>query len=112
MTEFEKFAHVLALTESHDSPYIWGDEGLAVGRWQIHPAWYHDWRVDPPAVDASWNTVFHAALEKFWHHYAAMGTTPIKMAMIFHLGHYDAHSGKWDETYAVRFVNFWAQVSG
>ncbi len=66
MTGFERFAAALALTESDDDQKAWGDQGLAIGRWQMHPAFVAEWWPDDIAVGWSWDRLFHAALLKFY----------------------------------------------
>jgi hypothetical protein len=104
MEAIEQFKLALAMTESTNNPFAWGDQGLAVGRWQIHPAWFHDWRVDPPAVRDSWDDVFDAALERFWRATVGKGMAPVSAAMEFHLGAAAVAHGKWDADYADRFI--------
>src|SRR5712671_728579 len=107
MTEFERFAAALAKTESNDFELTWGDakepDGtsqlhwgglghsakganfMAMGRWQMHPAWYHDWHEEDTAVDASWDEEFRRALERFWHNHLGGERSIVHMAMVFHL---------------------------
>ena len=103
MTEFERFAQALALTESNDDPKAWGDSGLACGRWQMHPAFYHDWMPSMVAVRESWDAVFRGALKRFWQHHFQGPTDRTRLAMIFHLGQHAVDSGEWDGPYAEKF---------
>lgn len=129
MTDFERFAEALAITESDDSELAWGDpkepKGLsfvtvgthqsrisgagwmAMGRWQIHPAWYHDWVPLKVPVEASWDEMFREALENFWNNGVGVGDDPLTIAMKFHLGVSAVRGRKWDENYAKRFAGFY-----
>ena len=132
MTEFERFAAALAKTESDDWEVAVGDakskEGsfivgcngfsrtgrgsnfMAMGRWQMHPAWYHDWMTEMVRVDASWDEVFRRALQVFWDGEQQAGRPAYKSAMIFHLGRHAVDEGKWDAAYATRFQRFWVEL--
>lgn len=134
MTEFERFAEALAKTESEDSELAYGDpkqhEGLswvytkggkahvagsnfmAMGRWQMHPAWYAEWADPAMQVGWSWDEAFRAALRKFWDAEERKGTQPLGRAMIFHLGASAIVRGDWDRDYGDRFHQFWVQLSG
>ena len=129
MTGFERFAEALAKTESSDSETAWGDpkemksepgpagsqivhktiglQFMAAGRWQMHPAWYHDWADLKVPADASWDEVFRRALQVFWDGEWQAGRSAVQSAMIFHLGHHAFLEGKWDQAYADRFKGFW-----
>jgi hypothetical protein len=104
MDDFERFAKALALTESNDNPRAWGDEGLACGRWQIHPAWFHDWYDGKVMVDDSWDTVFRRCLVSFWKHHSTLGRAVLDVAMRFHLGEAAVNRGAWDVDYGDRFA--------
>jgi len=100
--DFERWAKILAKVESHDNPHAWGDEGLAVGRWQMHPAFYHDFASLDIPVDASWDTAFRACLRNFFSLHSA--DEPLHAAMMFHLGvHAVLYERKWDDAYALRW---------
>jgi hypothetical protein len=132
MTDFERFSKALALTETHDLETAWGDAKserainvaariggvaqavkcnfMAAGRWQIHPAWYHDFMPVKVPVDASWDEVFRLALENFHRVKTMFGDSPEIMAMEFHKGHRVTGGPDWDEKYAVRFADYYAQL--
>lgn len=110
MTEFERFAQALAMTESLDHPEVWGDAGLACGRWQMHPAWVDEWWPDDIGVDWSWDHLFHMALVRFYQTKDAENMPPDKMAMQFHLGEAAAKRGDWDVKYGLRFAGFYIQL--
>ena len=129
MTEFERFAEALAKTESGDLELAWGDPKehkgtspivtgghgsfalgrnfMAMGRWQCHAAWYHDWLDPDLPVGASWDEAFRRALERFWNYFKALGDQVIKIAMSFHLGVEAVKEGRWDADYGQRFQGFY-----
>lgn len=110
MTDFERFAHALALTESHDNPQAFGDDGLAYGRWQMHPAFVDDWWPDDIGVDWSWDHLFRAALLRFYSTRSAAGVPLQKVVMEFHLGVHAVAAGEWDTKYGLRFADFYDGV--
>lgn len=129
MSEFERFALALALTESADRECAWGDpkapQGIsetwlsgnlaqvkgarfmALGRWQMHPAWYAEWADAGVEVDWSWDQAFRAALLRFWDKMVKGGWPALSIALIFHLGMNAFARGERDHVYASRFVKFW-----
>jgi len=129
MTQFERFATALAKTESGDRELAWGDPKehdaysvvtidtevahvrganfMAMGRWQMHPAWYHDWASVKVPVDASWDEVFRRALQVFWDGEQQAGRLAVQSAMIFHLGRHAVSEGRWDKAYGDRFLGYW-----
>ena len=134
MTEFERFAEALAKTESGDLELAWGDpknahqesivyrngsgwlvsgrDFLAMGRWQMHPAWYAEWADPAMQVGWSWDEAFRAALHKFWDAYDRQSVPIANRMMIFHLGASAFARGQWDQDYADRFHRFWGQLGG
>jgi hypothetical protein len=110
MINFERFAKALALTESNDDALAWGDEGLACGRWQMHPAWVADWWPRAIQVNWSWDRVFREALILFYFAAAHRLSSPIEIAMEFHLGRAAFERGDHDEKYAERFANWYAKL--
>ncbi len=99
----DQFIHAIALVESGDKEFAWGDAGLAAGRWQIHPAFYHDWCEPICPVDASWDTRFKGAVRRFYDHYQPL-YIPLKIAMCLHLGvHAVLVERKWDPSYESKF---------
>lgn len=129
MTEFERFAAALAKTESDDSEVAWGDpkepDGstkldwlwgghtmlganfMAMGRWQIHPAWYAEWADPAMQVGWSWDDAFRAALKRFYDKESRNVTTEVDKAMIFHVGAAAWARGEWDKYYETRFKRFY-----
>src|ERR1700732_382897 len=103
MTDFERFAAALALTESDNDQKAWGDQGLALGRWQMHPAFVDEWWPDDIGVDWSWDHLFHAALLRFYSKKFVAGVTLSTVVMEFHLGVQAVKDGRWDATYWLRF---------
>lgn len=107
MNEFERFALALAWTESSNQETVWGDHGLAAGRWQIHPAWYAEWADPAIQVGWSWDQAFRAALRRFWNEYERQKKPVTERAQIFHLGASAFARGEWDAVYGARFEEFW-----
>lgn len=107
MNEFERFALALAWTESNNNREAWGDEGLACGRWCMHPAWYAEWADPAIRVGWSWDQAFRAALRRFWDEYERQGFTVAQKVQVFHLGRSAYELGERDTPYAVRFGKFW-----
>ena len=134
MNDFERFAEALAKTESSDCELTWGDpkhpdapsysevsgtrialrgrDFLAMGRWQMHPAWYAEWADPAMQVGWSWDEAFRAALKRFWDEYERAKAPIAHRMMIFHLGASAFFRGEWDQDYADRFDRFWGQLSG
>ena len=134
MTEFERFAEALAKTESDDRELAWGDpkehtapstvdffghrlaipgrDFMAMGRWQMHPAWYAEWADPAMQVGWSWDEAFRAALRKFWDAYDTQSVPIGHRVMIFHLGASAFARGQWDQDYFDRFHRFWWQLGG
>jgi hypothetical protein len=111
MTDFDKFAQALALTESNDNPQAFGDDGLAYGRWQMHPAFVDEWWPAELEVLWSWDHLFRAALLRFYSARFQPGRTLEQVVMEFHLGVHAVAEGKWDQAYQKRFQDFYNQVS-
>lgn len=112
MTDFERFAHALAMTESHDKPEAIGDDGLAFGRWQMHPAWLDEWWPDGLGVDWSWDRLFREGLKRFYDSRMLPGVSLIDVVMMFHLGEHAVKEGKWDRPYQDRFTGFYEAIGG
>lgn len=110
MTDFDKFAHALALTESDDNEHVWGDNGVAVGRWQMHPAFVAEWTPLHLEVAESWDGLFRDTLKHFYEVRTAKGVTGTKLAMEFHLGVRAVAIGRWDTPYQLRFEEFYNMV--
>lgn len=106
--EFNKWKAALAMTESTNNDRAWGDEGLAVGRWQMHPAFVWDFGPDDVAVRESWDALFADTLLNFYATRAPHVPDPVKLAMEFHLGLHAVAEGQWDQVYADRFQGFYA----
>lgn len=107
MTDFERFAAALALTESDNDQKAWGDQGLAMGRWQMHPAFIDEWWPDGIGVDWSWDHLFHAALLRFYTTKYVQGVTLSRVVMEFHLGVQAVEEGRWDKPYWNRFSKYY-----
>jgi hypothetical protein len=103
----QQFRDALAIVESNNDPHAWGDSGLAMGRWQVHPAWVYGYlRITgvQPGVRESWDGFVGRIVEAFFES-RPTSCTPIQSAMWFHLGHRtDESQGDWDIDYAGRFL--------
>lgn len=103
------FSTALGLTESNGNKQAWGDQGLASGRFQVHPAWMWTWSTKyhmVPFVDESWDRFTERVVEAFFSDHAHT-LTPVEIAMYFHIGHIVVGaSPQWDSAYANRFVGF------
>lgn len=110
-----QFAQILAVTESSNNPQAWGDSGLAMGAWQVHPAWVYDRmhsRNIVPAVRESWTSWVQRMVEDFYEQ-RAQHDGPAIIAMTFHIGHRcDPGSDDWDYDYAKRFAQATGRVLG
>lgn len=103
----DEFARKLWITESAGRLYDWGDDGLAMGAYQQHPAWMFDWAKHlglTPTVLESWNHFEGRLVRAFFTLHSQMGTPPTEIAMKFHLGHAcKPDAPEWDKQYAARF---------
>ncbi len=101
----DEFAHAIAIVETGDKEFVWGDSGLAMGRYQCHPAWYQDWAEPNCPVDASWDARFRAAVMRFYNHYQPT-YIPLKIAVMYNQGvHAVTIDGKWNAEYASKFCH-------
>src|SRR5260370_36671493 len=107
MAGFDRCAAALALTESDDDQKAWGDQGLAIGRWQMHPAFVAEWWPDDIAVGWSWDRLFHAALLKFYDARYVAGVTLSQVVMEFHLGVQAVKDGRSDAHYLAQVEEFY-----
>ena len=109
MIDFDKFLNALAMTESNDDTKAWGDEGLAVGRFQMHPAFVWDYGPDTVGVVWSWDHVFRETLRNFLAEREPIHNgDAVHIVMEFHLGVSAVSKGQWDKAYAERFARFYA----
>ena len=114
MIDYALFKQALAMTESEDNPHAYGDEGLALGRWQEHPAFTLEWLANGKVavgVDWSWDRVFAAALFAFFNHEGPLSMNAVQLAMKFHLGVAAVANKQWDTNYATRFNRFYSRVT-
>lgn len=107
MTDFEKFAHALALTETLNNPQAFGDDGRAYGRWQMHPAFVAEWAPTERDVNETWDGLFRDTLENFYLKRTRAGVPLHILVMEFHLGVHAVASGEWDSKYGLRFAEFY-----
>ena len=105
MTDPEKFARAIALTESNADPHAYGDNGQALTSFQCHPAWVWQWATKlsiSPRVSQTWESWIGDVVIAFYQHCAGLKLTPVEAAMYYHLG----HVGK-DDSYGNRFLTHW-----
>lgn len=115
MITFDQFTHALALVESQDVPNAIGDNGRALGPYQMHPDFCDTYYPDTVQIGWTWRDFYHACLLVFWNtEFGGLQLNDldaaVNLAMKFHLGVGAVSQGKWDATYAERFRNFLAQV--
>jgi hypothetical protein len=105
-----QFLAVLAHTESKSNPNApLGDDGRALGRWQVHPDWV--WSTArrfslQPLLNESWDRFVERLVTAFYKEHSQY-LSDIEVAMFFHLGHLESpdQSG-WDKGYAERFEEY------
>ena len=103
----QQFATILGLVESDGNIAAWGDAAhgayLAVGRFQVHPAWLFD-HILKPAVSETWDSWVERMVEAFYTPRAYL--PPVEVAMWFHIGHrVQPDENDWDAPYAKRFAD-------
>lgn len=103
MMGFQRWAMVLAYVESENKWTATGDNGLAFGRWQMHPAFFSDYYPGRPGVDESWDSWFLKALSSFYTRRMKVHGDERKAMMEFHLGVFAVSQGQWDAHYAARW---------
>ena len=106
MTPFE-FAHRIAVVESNNNPNApLGDDGRALGRFQVHPDWLFDWSTNyhiTPHLMETWDSFVIRVVEAFYQSHTTM--MDVEIAMYFHLGHpCKSTDSDWDKDYAERFT--------
>jgi hypothetical protein len=110
----EQFLACLAETETNDNPRAWGDNGRAIGRFQVHPDWVHTQEVRfglQPVLNETWDSFITRLVTKFFElHIGTMDEQEV--AMYFHLGHRTLPTdADWDTHYAERFQGFAADYA-
>lgn len=86
-----EFAHVIALVESSDrsNPPL-GDDGRAVGRYQMHPDWVWQWagtlRI-VPMLNETWDAFFTRLVQGYFAKRTEQGLTAVQAAVSYHRGH-------------------------
>lgn len=106
MATVEQFLKALAVVESSDDPEAWGDQGRAMGRWQVHPdrLWseMHAQSIKP-AIGETWDQLVGRVLRAMFGKFESSRTLP-EIAMYWHVGHMlFAGRDDWDPKYAARF---------
>lgn len=117
MTDEEKFACALSMTESRGEPRALGDynstgEPRAVTSFQVWPVWLFDWARKlqlTPTLTESWEAFAHRVIVAFASFHK--GWNPTVLAMLFHKGHLcDPSADDWDTLYADRFAHFYGDM--
>jgi hypothetical protein len=111
----EQFIAALAGTESSNDPNApLGDDGRALGRFQVHPDWVCTYALlfsRRPLLNETWDAWITALVRLFFQRYSPKNTA-VQVAMWFHLGHFATEeSSDWDAPYAERFNQWAAKVS-
>lgn len=110
-----QFALALRMTESDDDPRAFGDAGLAITSYQVHPCWLWDQikRFElRPGLSESWDEWIQVYVLAFYAAAAGDGA-PVNEAMHFHLGHpAKVTDPDWDIEYSARFLLSSASVTG
>ena len=90
MTTVDQFLEALGAVESSNNPQAWGDDGRAMGRWQVHPdrVWSESrlCRV-APVLGESWNGWIGRILAVIFKGLYPV-ESPVAIAMYWHLGHF------------------------
>ena len=111
MTEFERWAKALAITETQDKPEKFGDAGRACGRWQQHPEFFDEYYPGPALSGETWDAWFRRALTAFWLSKRSKYQEPQTLASIFHLGFKAWQRGDTDGKYDNDFARAWAALA-
>ncbi len=102
-----EFAAAIGEIESGDNPDSWGDQGRAMGRYQLHPDWLWEWASrlgTAPHLNERWDDWATRIVEAFFVRWTAV-MLPVEVAMFFHEGHViKAGAAGWDSKYADRFT--------
>ena len=106
MTTVEQFLQALASVESSNNPQAWGDDGRAMGRWQVHPdrVWSESrLRRVAPNLGETWDSWIGRILTVIFNALYPV-ELPVSIAMYWHLGHFsDPGKPDWDSPYNVKF---------
>ena len=103
------FATAIAIVESgnRSNPPM-GDDGRAIGRYQMHPDWVMEWAVRLklfPLLGETWDSFFTRLIQGYYTYHIGQGLTALEAAVSFHVGHI-CHEGDdtWDAQYAKDFA--------
>lgn len=112
----EQFKLVLRQTESDNNPRAYGDGGLALTSYQVHPAWVWDQLakygpVAMPKIGDSWEQWIGLLVALFFARALGETSSEVEIAMWFHRGHHiGPRDERWDRKYADRFSMFASQL--
>lgn len=113
----DQFATAIGIVESNgDSDVPLGDDGRALGRWQIHPDEMWTWAKRltlAPQVNETWDSFVGRLIKGFYSFHTVQTLTDVQIAMTWHLGHISREdSPDWDLAYADKFRNAARTVQG
>ena len=107
MTTVKQFLAALAVVESSNDSEAWGDDGRAMGRWQVHPdrVWSESrLRRVAPNLGETWDSWIGRILTVIFKGLYPV-ESPVAIAMYWHLGHFSKPDATdWDEDYAAKFT--------
>lgn len=105
------FAKAVALVESDDrSNPPMGDDGRALGRYQMHPDFVAEWAVKlkvTPTLGETWDSYFGRLIQQYFSFRTGQGLTAVQAAVSYHRGHIcKENDADWlDDDYAARFAD-------
>lgn len=115
MTTVDQFLDALAQVESSNNPAAWGDNGKAMGRWQVHPdrLWSEAGRWhQAPRLDETWDSFVRRVLTAMYDG-MVKSLGPVSVAMYWHKGHTtDPSKDDWDLPYATKMSDAMARALG
>lgn len=82
--DWPRLSWALGQTESSNNPEAWGDHGIAMGRWQMHPAFFDRWK-PPAALLETWDAWAQRTLRRWFAHAIADASTIEEAIAGFHL---------------------------
>jgi hypothetical protein len=105
----QEFAHAIAIVESGDrSNPPMGDDGRARGRYQMHPDFYEEWKLNlniHAQLSETWDSLDTRIVQGYFTFRTGQGLTPVQAAVSYHRGHIcrEGDSDWLKDNYAARF---------
>lgn len=90
------------------STIVLGDNGHALGPWQLHPEFMVQWY---QGLFDTWLMAMENAVARMVSHYLSEGRTAEEIAQIFHLGYDGWRDHGPDASYAKRFADALQKIS-